>query len=59
MGITAVLLSIAAGGPVGIGLSVAAAGAGITNEVRLSKIKHQVHLEHQSVIKSVYDSQEK
>ena len=59
MGISAVLLSVAAGGPIGIELGVVAAGAGITNEVRLSKLKHQVHLEHQGVIKSVYDSQEK
>ena len=58
MGIAAIGVSLIAGGPVGVGLSAVATGAVITNEVRLSRLKHQVASDHQRVIKSVYDSQE-
>lgn len=57
LGATATVLGVIAGGPIGIGMGVAAVASAVTNETRLKKLNDKVVNDYQGVIRSVYDSQ--
>lgn len=55
VGGTAFALSVAAGGPIGLGLAVVAGTAATVNEVRMRKKISKDAEEHQRVMLDVYD----